>query len=44
MREWPHPRSIKGVKTLASYRGGSIGVNFAEAFMLGRKIIKEREI
>ena len=26
------------------HRGGSIGVNFAEAFMLGRKIIKEREI
>lgn len=43
MREWPHPRSIKGVETLALHRGGSIGVDFAEAFMLGRKIIKERK-
>ena len=43
MRNWPHPRSIKGVEILASYRGTLIGVNYAEAFMLGRKIIKERK-
>ena len=41
MRDWPHPRSIKGVEILASHRGASIGVNYAEAFMLGRKIIRE---
>ncbi|MAJ13374.1 MAG: GlcNAc-PI de-N-acetylase [SAR116 cluster bacterium] len=41
MRDWPHPRSIKGAEILASHRGASIGVNYAEAFMLGRKIIRE---
>jgi N-acetylglucosamine malate deacetylase 1 len=39
MREWPHPRSIKGVSYLNKWRGGIVGVNAAEAFMLGRKII-----
>lgn len=35
---WPHPRSEKGVKTLAMYRGQSVGLKFAEAFQLLRNI------
>ena len=37
---YPHSRSIKGVKAVASYRGISSGLNFAEAFLLVRKKIK----
>lgn len=40
MREWPHARSIKALDYLAKWRGANIGVEAAEAFMLGRKIIK----
>ncbi len=36
--KWPHPRSEKGVKTLAMYRGQSVGLKFAEAFQLLRNI------
>lgn len=38
MREWPHPRSLQGVQHLAHWRGATIGVNAAEAFILGRQI------
>ena len=38
MREWPHPRSLQGVQHLAQWRGATIGVNAAEAFILGRQI------
>lgn len=38
MRVWPHPRSLKGVKYLANWRGSTIGCNSAEAFMLVRNI------
>ena len=38
MRPFPHPRSIDGVKALANWRGCSIGVSSAEAFMVGRII------
>lgn len=38
MRAWPHARSIKAVEHLARWRGANIGVEAAEAFMLGRKI------
>lgn len=38
MREFPHPRSIPAVKALAAWRGASIGVKAAEAFVLGRLI------
>ena len=37
MRDWPHPRSIKGVKYLAHWRGATCGVGAAEGFVLGRK-------
>lgn len=40
MREFPHPRSYKTVENLAHFRGSTIGTEYAEAFMLGRNIIK----
>lgn len=36
MRPWPHPRSKEGVGHLAHWRGATVGVDSAEAFMLGR--------
>jgi LmbE family N-acetylglucosaminyl deacetylase len=38
MRDFPHPRSYEGAKALAAYRGVSVGVAAAEAFVLGRKL------
>ena len=38
MRKWPHPRSSRGVKVLAEWRGATSGNKAAEAFTLGRKI------
>ena len=39
MRPWPHARSIEAVTHQAHWRGANIGVDAAEAFMLGRRII-----
>jgi LmbE family N-acetylglucosaminyl deacetylase len=39
MRPWPHPRSLKAVEHQARWRGATVGVGAAEAFMLGRRII-----
>jgi LmbE family N-acetylglucosaminyl deacetylase len=39
LREFPHPRSIRAVEALAQWRGASVGVEAAEAFILGRKLI-----
>jgi LmbE family N-acetylglucosaminyl deacetylase len=39
LRSFPHPRSIKGVEALARWRGVSVGVDAAEAFIVGRNII-----
>ena len=36
IREFPHSRSYKSVKYLAHWRGASVGVDSAEAFMLLR--------
>ena len=36
MRDWPHPRSRKGVEHLARWRGASIGTEASESFVLGR--------
>lgn len=36
MRDWPHPRSRKGVEALARWRGATVGCDAAEAFMLAR--------
>ena len=38
IRPWPHPRSIKGVEHLARWRGATVGVEAAEAFVLGRAV------
>lgn len=38
MRDWPHPRSRRGIEHLARWRGATVGVDAAEAFMLGRKL------
>lgn len=38
MRAWPHARSYEAVEHLARWRGASVGVAAAEAFMLGRRI------
>ena len=34
---WPHPRSVKGVKILAMFRGQSVGLKLAEGFQLLRQ-------
>lgn len=38
MREWPHARSLQGVEYLARWRGGTVGCEAAEAFILMREI------
>lgn len=38
LRPWPHPRSRQGVESLARWRGAIVGVDAAEAFMLGRRL------
>lgn len=39
MRQFPHPRSLKAIEHLAHWRGACVGVEAAEAFVLGREII-----
>jgi LmbE family N-acetylglucosaminyl deacetylase len=38
LRPFPHPRSLQAVTALAHWRGASVGVPAAEAFVLGREI------
>ena len=38
MRDWPHPRSTEAIKSLAKWRGASVGLEAAEAFMLIKAI------
>lgn len=38
LRLWPHPRSRQGVEHLARWRGATVGVEAAEAFILGRQL------
>jgi LmbE family N-acetylglucosaminyl deacetylase len=38
LRAWPHPRSRQGVEHLARWRGATVGVEAAEAFILGRQL------
>lgn len=40
LRDFPHPRSRPAVEALARWRGATVGVAAAEAFVLGRMIIK----
>jgi len=44
MREWPHPRSLDAVTQLARWRGATVGVEAAEAFILGRMIRRKLEL
>jgi N-acetylglucosamine malate deacetylase 1 len=39
MRDFPHARSIKAIEALALWRGATVGNDYAEAFVLARKII-----
>jgi LmbE family N-acetylglucosaminyl deacetylase len=39
LRPWPHPRSPEALRDRARWRGASIGVEAAEAFMLCRHIV-----
>lgn len=34
--EWPHPRSVSGIRTMAQMRGMAVGIDRAEAFVVGR--------
>jgi len=38
MRPWPHSRSLQAVEHLARWRGASVGMEAAEAFVLGRQL------
>lgn len=38
MRSWPHARSYQAVEALARWRGASVGLAAAEAFVIGREI------
>ncbi|MEM2145949.1 MAG: PIG-L family deacetylase [Candidatus Jordarchaeaceae archaeon] len=39
LKEYPHPRSIEGIKTLARFRGMESGLDMAEAFMLAFHVL-----
>jgi len=39
LRDFPHPRSLKAVDALAQWRGATVGMEAAEAFILARKLI-----
>lgn len=39
LREFPHPRSLEGVKALSIWRGCTVGVASAESFIVGRIIV-----
>lgn len=38
--QYPHPRSIESIIALAQYRGATVGVEYAESFVLVRKVIR----
>lgn len=38
LKDFPNPRSIDGIKALSAFRGASIGVDAAEAFMVIRTV------
>lgn len=38
LRQWPHPRSLKGIKALARWRGTQSGCEAAEAFVTVRRL------
>ena len=40
LHDFPHPRSLGAIEALARYRGSTVGVDAAEAFMVVRGIVK----
>ena len=38
IKEYPHPRSVENLESLAKYRGAQSGLELAEAFMLMREL------
>jgi len=38
IREWPHARSLQNIENQARWRGGSVGREFAETFIMMREI------
>lgn len=38
LREYPHPRSLEGIRALAAYRGSMVCKKYAEAFMVVRQL------
>jgi hypothetical protein len=38
IRAWPHPRSVEGIKALASLRGAEAGLEAAEALRVMREV------
>lgn len=40
MRAFPHPRSLEAIEHLARWRGASVGVAAAEAFVNGRHLVR----
>jgi hypothetical protein len=39
IKTYPHPRSLEMINILAKMRGGVVGLDAAEAFMLIREVI-----
>lgn len=38
LRDWPHPRSLRGIEALAAWRGTQSGCDAAEAFVTVRRL------
>lgn len=38
VEEFPHPRSLEAIKSIARIRGAEAGVQFAEGFVVGRQV------
>jgi N-acetylglucosamine malate deacetylase 1 len=43
MRPYPHPRSCVAIEHLARWRGATVGVEAAEAFILGRNLVGQTD-
>ena len=44
LKPHPHARSEQNVRALASVRGGTVGIAYAEAFFLARDLYLERSL
>lgn len=41
IREYPHPRSLEGIRNVATFYGNQCCLKYAEPFMLMRKIVRK---